>query len=256
MPQTKKTPARKKASTASAAPKTKTAKAFAKPKSTKPTAAKNARPTAAKSTQPVAAKSAKPVAAKSTKPGAAQRTAGPGKQSLKKPSLNQHPSKKQSPQQQRPPRPAAKKPSAQKPGAQKPGAKKPGARKPAAKKPLFPSLPQSNLEALKLARSIAQLLLEKKATDVVLFDVCQKSSYADVIVVASGTSEPHLSSLSRHLWESLKKNKVRPHSVEGSGSTSWVLMDFGDVVVHLFLPEIRALYDLDGLWSDVPRESF
>ena len=103
---------------------------------------------------------------------------------------------------------------------------------------------------------MAKLLLEKKAVEVVLFDVYQKSSYADVIVVASGEAGPHLSALSKHLWESLKKDNLRPHSVEGSGNTSWVLMDFGDVVVHLFSPEIRALYDLDGLWSDVPRESF
>jgi len=117
-------------------------------------------------------------------------------------------------------------------------------------------LPQSNVEALQLARNIAKLLLEKKASEVVLFDVYQKSSYADVIVVASGASEPHLASLSRHLWESLKKSHLRPHSVEGSKNTSWVLMDFGDVVVHLFAPEVRALYDLDGLWSDVPCERF
>jgi len=103
---------------------------------------------------------------------------------------------------------------------------------------------------------MAKLLVEKKATEVVLFNVYQKSSYADVILLASGESAPHLASLSKQLWESLKKDKQRPLSVEGSGNTSWVLMDFGDVVVHLFLPPIRTLYDLDGLWSDVPRETF
>lgn len=117
-------------------------------------------------------------------------------------------------------------------------------------------LPQNNPQALRLAQNIAQRLLEKKATDIVLFNVCNKSSYADAIVLASGASEPHLSSLSKHVWESLKEENVRPISVEGGQNSSWVLMDFGDVVVHLFSPEIRALYDLDGLWSDAPREYF
>ncbi|MCL2013179.1 MAG: ribosome silencing factor [Cystobacterineae bacterium] len=124
------------------------------------------------------------------------------------------------------------------------------------KKIPLPRIPRSNPEAVKLAQNMAHLLLQKKATEVVLFDVYEKSSYADVIVVASGSSGLHLSSLSKHLWESLKEQNLRPLSVEGSGNTSWVLMDFGDVVVHLFLPEIRALYDLDGLWSDVPCEHF
>jgi ribosome-associated protein len=126
----------------------------------------------------------------------------------------------------------------------------------AKEKNLLPSLSQNNPEAAALARNVALRLLEKKATDIVLFDVCQKSSYADAIVLASGESTRHLSSLSKHIWESLKKDEVRPMGVEGGMDSSWVLMDFGDVVVHLFLPEIRALYDLDGLWSDVAREYF
>ncbi|MCL2179023.1 MAG: ribosome silencing factor [Cystobacterineae bacterium] len=119
-----------------------------------------------------------------------------------------------------------------------------------------PHPPPANPQALALAHHIAQQLLEKKASNIIVFNVYNQSSYADVIVLASGESERHLSSLSKHLWESLKEKNVRPISVEGTDVSSWVLMDFGDVVVHLFSPEIRALYDLDGLWSDAPREYF
>jgi ribosome-associated protein len=96
--------------------------------------------------------------------------------------------------------------------------------------------------------------LDKKAVDVLILDVRDKASYADYFVIASGESERQVSAMGEHLEEKLRERHVRPLGVEGQESGSWVLLDFGEVVTHLFCAETRAFYDLEGLWADVPRE--
>ena len=111
-----------------------------------------------------------------------------------------------------------------------------------------------NAEALALARRAAHLLLDRKATDVVLLDVRGMSSYADYFVIASGDSERMVAATAEHVREALKAAGHRTIGTEGFDTGHWVLLDYGEVVVHVFFTEVRAFYDLDGLWADAPKE--
>lgn len=126
------------------------------------------------------------------------------------------------------------------------------ARRPAAEPATQPR--PENAEALALARRAAHLLVDRKATDVVLLDVRGMSSYADYFVIASGDSERGVIATAEHVRESLKAAGHRPIGTEGFDTGHWVLLDFGEVVVHVFFTEVRAFYDLDGLWADAPKE--
>ena len=95
--------------------------------------------------------------------------------------------------------------------------------------------------------------LEKKADDVVLLDLSGVSGYADFLVVASGTNERQLEAIADGVEESLRKSGRRLVGSEGNKSSRWQLLDFGDVVVHVFHEEERGHYDLEGLWADAPR---
>jgi len=139
----------------------------------------------------------------------------------------------------------------------RPAARRGGARKrPARRAPGGPAVaPRAeNPEALALARSAASLLLDRKATDVVLLDVRGMTSYADYFVLASGDSERGVVATAEHVREALKAAGHRTIGTEGFDTGHWVLLDFGEVVVHVFFDEVRAFYDLDGLWADAPKE--
>ena len=111
-----------------------------------------------------------------------------------------------------------------------------------------------NPEALALARRAAQLLVDRKASDVLLLDVRGMTSYADYFVLASGDSERQVNGTAEHVRETLKHEGHRTIGTEGFDTGHWVLLDFGEVVVHVFFTEVRAFYDLDGLWADAPKE--
>jgi ribosome-associated protein len=111
-----------------------------------------------------------------------------------------------------------------------------------------------NPEALALARRAASLLSDRKATDVVLLDVRGMSSYADYFVLGSGDSERGVVATAEHVRETLKAEGHRTIGTEGFDTGHWVLLDYGEVVVHVFFTEVRAFYDLDGLWADAPKE--
>jgi ribosome-associated protein len=96
--------------------------------------------------------------------------------------------------------------------------------------------------------------VDRKATDVVLLDVRGLTSYADYFVLASGDSERQVTATAEHLRETLKTEGYRTIGTEGFDTGHWVLLDFGEVVVHVFFTEVRAFYDLDGLWADAPKE--
>lgn len=118
------------------------------------------------------------------------------------------------------------------------------------------STPAENPRAKQLAKRIAELALDKKAIDVVILDVRGMTSYADYFVVASGESERQVSALAEHIEVQLKTElEARAIGTEGRETGNWVLLDFGEVVVHLFYSEQRAFYDLEGLWADAPRET-
>jgi len=114
--------------------------------------------------------------------------------------------------------------------------------------------PAPNPAALALARQIATLCLDKKALDVSILDVRGMTSYADYLVLASGESDRQVTAIADHIDEKLKAQGTRPLGHEGRETGTWVLLDYGEVVVHLFFTEVRASYDLDGLWADAPRE--
>jgi ribosome-associated protein len=82
------------------------------------------------------------------------------------------------------------------------------------------------------------------------------SSVCDYFVVASGTSTTHVRALSDNIARSLKEKGQSLRHIEGEREASWILLDFGDVVCHIFLKETRAFYDLEGLWSKAPQEHF
>ena len=125
--------------------------------------------------------------------------------------------------------------------------RKVGREKPRAKSPA------ENAAALKLAQTIAQAVVEKKATDVVILDVRGMASYADYLVLASGESERQVAAMADGVSQVLKPRGVRPVSTEGQEGGSWVLLDYADVVAHFFQEDSRTFYDLEGLWADAKR---
>lgn len=108
--------------------------------------------------------------------------------------------------------------------------------------------------ARKLALAIAAAGFDKKASGVEILDVADKVDYAEVLVLMSGRSDRHVASIARGIVDDLKqKSGVVPLSVEGLTAGQWVLIDFNDVVVHVFQQATRYYYDLEGLWIDAAR---
>ena len=107
-----------------------------------------------------------------------------------------------------------------------------------------------NSESYKLAEKITELALEKKAVDVVLMDVSEFSSVTDFFVIVTGAVDVHLKAIAEHVLYELKEEKISPSHIEGMDNLSWVLMDFIDVVFHLFLPEPRKFYSMERLWGE------
>ena len=105
----------------------------------------------------------------------------------------------------------------------------------------------------KLALAIAEAALDRKALDVEILDVSGKVDYADFLVLMSGRSDRHVTALAAGIEEALRKRSKRALAVEGLPHANWVLMDFGDVVVHVFQDDARAAYDIDSLWMDARR---
>ena len=121
-----------------------------------------------------------------------------------------------------------------------------------------PPGPASGLDAdaLAIQAVILAKLDEDKAEDVVVIDLEGKSPLADAIVVASGRSQRHVSALADHLQRALKDAGFGRVQVEGLPQADWVLLDAGDVIVHLFRPEVRAFYQIEKIWSvDSPHRT-
>lgn len=96
-------------------------------------------------------------------------------------------------------------------------------------------------------------VLGKKAIDVVVLDVRELTSIADFFIICSGRSNRQVSAIAEHIERELKKHKLRPLSVEGTHEGQWVLMDYGNVIIHVFYQSARQFYDLEGLWADARR---
>ena len=113
-----------------------------------------------------------------------------------------------------------------------------------AQDPQMPEIDAAGLEAAILAR-----LDDDKAQEIVLIDLKGKSPMADTMIVASGRSQRHVGALADHLLRLLKEHGLGKAKVEGLPHCDWVLIDAGDVIVHLFRPEVRTFYNIEKIWS-------
>lgn len=102
----------------------------------------------------------------------------------------------------------------------------------------------------------AELALDRKATDVTALDLRGVSSATDFFLLATGNSDIQVRAIAEHVMEGMKAQGVRPLHVEGMDRARWVLMDYVDLVVHVFHPSAREFYQLEYLWGDAPARSF
>jgi ribosome-associated protein len=93
---------------------------------------------------------------------------------------------------------------------------------------------------------------DMKARDIDVIDVRGKSSVTDYMMIACGTSKRHVMSIAQDVIEKMKENKLQPIGTEGQGVGDWVLVDLGDVVIHVMMPDARSFYDLERLWRFDP----
>ncbi|NIO10235.1 MAG: ribosome silencing factor [Deltaproteobacteria bacterium] len=111
------------------------------------------------------------------------------------------------------------------------------------------------MESWEKALLISRFALDKKANDLVILEVSELTSIADYFIICSGRSDRQVQSIAQGIEEDLDTAGVVPLSVEGKTRGQWVLMDFSDVIVHIFYQPVREFYDLEGLWSHAPRMS-
>ena len=107
--------------------------------------------------------------------------------------------------------------------------------------------------ALEKARMAEAALAAKRAVDPVLLDMREITLITDYFLICHGTSNVHIRALGQAVVEALKESGVKPLGVEGRQAARWVLLDYGDVIVHIFAEEEREFYSLERLWGDAPR---
>lgn len=95
--------------------------------------------------------------------------------------------------------------------------------------------------------------LEKKARRISILNVKKVSSISDYFIVCSGSSDRQVQAIASFIEETLKKEGKRPLGIEGERIGKWILMDYGDIIIHIFYEPVRDFYDLERLWTDVPR---
>ena len=106
------------------------------------------------------------------------------------------------------------------------------------------------LQSEALKKLVIDALEELKAVNIVVLDVRDRASFTDTMIFASGTSSRHVSSIAGSVIEAAKAAAMPPIGVEGESVGDWVLVDLGDVIVHVMLPDTRVFYDLEKLWSE------
>jgi len=113
---------------------------------------------------------------------------------------------------------------------------------------------KQRMEARALALECRELADSKKAEDILVLDVRKVSSITDYFVLATGTSEPHLRAIVDEIrGRLLERYGLHPRATDGTLHTSWVVLDYFDVIVHVMRLDVRQHYDLEGLWSDAPK---
>src|SRR5690242_21877763 len=112
------------------------------------------------------------------------------------------------------------------------------------------STPAPAPDALAVAHLVVDAASDKKAQDILLLDVRGVASFADYFVICSGTSERQIRAIADGIDEGLGAQGIDPYKREGTPADGWVLLDYSDVIVHIFAPEQRAFYGLEKLWED------
>ena len=106
-----------------------------------------------------------------------------------------------------------------------------------------------------LKQIVINTLDKNKAEDIISIDLKNKSSMADYMIIASGTSSRHIQSLSEQVLDKLKDNGIKESKIEGKDSSEWKLVDGVDLIIHIFHPEKRKFYELEKMWSElIPKE--
>lgn len=111
---------------------------------------------------------------------------------------------------------------------------------------------QADAETRKRVVSCLNASLEKKATNMVVLKVKEISSVADYFIICSGSSDRQVQAIASSIQETLKKKGVTPIGVEGENLGKWVLIDYGDFIIHIFYEPIREFYEIERLWSEAP----
>jgi ribosome-associated protein len=106
-----------------------------------------------------------------------------------------------------------------------------------------------------LRKLVIDSLEDDKAQDLAIIDLSGKSTMADLLIIASGTSQRHIGVMAQHLQKTFKAQGLKGVMPEGMAGSDWVLIDGGDVIVHLFRPEARKFYDLEKLWGEPVAEA-
>jgi ribosome-associated protein len=109
------------------------------------------------------------------------------------------------------------------------------------------------MESLDKAMLCLGIIKERKAVDPVVFDMGKLTTIADYFLITSGKSSRQVQAISRHLGTEMRKRGFRPYGVEGEEKGHWILMDYGDIVVHVFYHPVREFYDLEGFWIEADR---
>jgi len=107
--------------------------------------------------------------------------------------------------------------------------------------------------SLQFVEKAVRLLDSKKAEDIVVLNIGELTSIGDYFVIASGNNTTLVKTLSEELDEKFSKEGIEPRRIEGASSAMWILMDYVDVVIHLFYSETRDFYCLERLWADAPQ---
>jgi ribosome-associated protein len=95
--------------------------------------------------------------------------------------------------------------------------------------------------------------LEKKAKNIIILNMQKVTSFADYSIVCSGTSDRQVQSIAQAIEENMKKSGFLPLGIEGERTARWILMDYADIIVHVFYEPVRDFYDMERLWSDAPK---
>ncbi len=109
----------------------------------------------------------------------------------------------------------------------------------------------SSIDPLQLAHKVVEAIADKKGEDIILMDIHEHTLFADYFVICSGASERQLKAILEGVSEAVRKQfHIHARHVEGDAESGWILLDFNDVIVHIFAPDRRRYYNLEGLWKE------